>query len=91
MKAEGGNFEEGCSIQIVVGRPSEALNSRDALGFWQKALAVENGWVGVGSGCRWWGAGVGRLLGCSWQAVRRMWTKSEMDEEPGLRNIPEVY
>ena len=61
MKAEGGNFEEGCSIQIVVGRPSEALNSRDALGFWQKALAVENGWVGVGSGVV--GGGGGKAVG----------------------------
>lgn len=33
--------------------PSEALNSGDALGFWQKVLAAATGWVEVGSSCRW--------------------------------------
>lgn len=29
------------------------LNSGDALGFWQKALAAMTGWVEVGRSCRW--------------------------------------
>lgn len=29
------------------------LNSGDAPGFWQEALAAGTGWVGVGSSCRW--------------------------------------
>lgn len=54
------------------------------LGFWQKALTAVDGWVGVGSSCRWQGVTPGKLSGGRGPSQRR-------GEEPALRNTPAAY